>query len=56
MAEMFESWKKLHRFADSIDHIIPGHDPRVLDMYEAADPKLEGVVMRLDVDPKVSIA
>ncbi len=56
MASMIESWGKLRRFADSIDHIIPGHDPAVLDYYPAADPKLEGIAVRLDVAPKVSIA
>ncbi len=56
MAEMFESWGKLHKLGDSIDHIVPGHDPRVLDYYPASDPKHEGRIVRLDVDPKVSIA
>ena len=56
MASMIESWGKLKRFADSIDYIIPGHDPAVLDYYPAADPKLEGIAVRLDVAPKVSIA
>ena len=56
MADTIESWAKLHRLADSIDHIIPGHDPAVLEYYPAADPKLEGIVCRIDADPKVSIA
>ncbi|MEQ9125588.1 MAG: N-acyl homoserine lactonase family protein, partial [Alphaproteobacteria bacterium] len=56
MAEMMESWKKLIRLGDSIDHVIPGHDPAVLDYYPAADPKLEGIVVRLDQAPKTSIA
>ena len=56
LEEMLESWEKLRRLGDSIDHVIPGHDPRVLDLYPAADPKLEGIVARLDVDPRESIA
>ena len=56
MADMMESWTKLIRLGDSIDHVIPGHDPAVLDYYPAADPKLEGIAVRLDVAPKVSIA
>lgn len=56
MAEMMESWGKLIRLGDSIDHVVPGHDPKVLEYYPAADPKLEGIVARLDVAPKVSIA
>lgn len=43
-------------FGDSIDHVIPGHDPAVLDYYPAPDPSLEGIAVRLDVAPKVSIA
>ena len=56
MASMIESWGKLRRLGDSIDHVIPGHDPAVLDYYPAADPKLEGIACRLDVAPKVSLA
>ena len=56
MASMIESWGKLRRLGDSIDHVIPGHDPAVLDYYPAAGPKLEGIACRLDVAPKVSIA
>jgi hypothetical protein len=37
--------------ADSQAHIVPGHDPMVLDRYPAPDPKLAGVVVRLDVAP-----
>lgn len=35
--DMFESWDKLRRLADSEDHIIPGHDPEVLRRYPRAD-------------------
>ena len=56
MADMLESWGKLRRLGQSIDHIIPGHDPAVLDLYPAADPKLEGIVARLDAAPNASIA
>jgi hypothetical protein len=33
------------------DHIVPGHDPLVMKLYPAVSPKLEGVVVRLDVPP-----
>lgn len=32
-------------------HIIPGHDMAVMDRYPAPDPRLEGVIARLDVEP-----
>lgn len=56
MAQMIESWGKLKRLGDSIDRVIPGHDPAVLEYYPAADPSLEGIAVRLDVAPKVSLA
>ena len=40
------------RLAPSANHIVPGHDPLVLQRYPAARPGLEGWVARLDVDPE----
>jgi hypothetical protein len=37
--------------ADSPEHVIPGHDPLVLQRYPAVSSSLEGDVVRLDVDP-----
>lgn len=34
--------------ADSRDHIIPGHDPRVMDLYPSKPPDLEGNVVQPD--------
>lgn len=36
----------------SWDHVIPGHDPLVMDLYPAPDPALEGIVARLDLPPR----
>ena len=49
--EMVEGFQKLRDLADSNDHIIPGHDPLVLDYYPALSDDLEGIVVRLDVAP-----
>jgi hypothetical protein len=38
----------MRRLADSDDHIIPGHDPLVLDKYPPAGDNLKGVAVRLD--------
>jgi glyoxylase-like metal-dependent hydrolase (beta-lactamase superfamily II) len=40
------------RLAASPDHVIPGHDPLVMRYYPAPSPELEGIAVRLDVDPR----
>jgi hypothetical protein len=49
---VFEGYETLKRLASSPAHIIPGHDPLVLERYPAPRPELEGVVVRLDVEPR----
>jgi glyoxylase-like metal-dependent hydrolase (beta-lactamase superfamily II) len=49
---VLEGYEKLKRLATSKDHIIPGHDPLVLEHYPAARAGLEGWVARLDLDPR----
>ena len=51
--EMLESHRKLRALASDNAHIVPGHDPAVLQRYPAPRPDLEGIVARLDVAPKV---
>jgi glyoxylase-like metal-dependent hydrolase (beta-lactamase superfamily II) len=48
VADMVEGYRKLQRLADSPAHIIPGHDPLVLERYRAPSGALQGVVARLD--------
>ena len=50
--DMIEGWGKLRGLAESPAHVVPGHDPLVLQRYPAPKPELEGVVVRLDVAPK----
>ena len=38
----------LRALADSPGHIIPGHDPLVLERYPAPSTNLGGIVARLD--------
>ncbi len=52
IGEVLEGYATLGRLATSPAHIIPGHDPAVLDRYPPAGPGLEGWVVRLDADPK----
>jgi glyoxylase-like metal-dependent hydrolase (beta-lactamase superfamily II) len=49
--EMLESNQKLRTLAPDDDHIVPGHDPKVLERYPAPSPELAGIVARLDVPP-----
>ena len=46
------AFSALRALADSPQHIIPGHDPRVLERYPAPSPDLEGIIARLDVPPR----
>jgi glyoxylase-like metal-dependent hydrolase (beta-lactamase superfamily II) len=50
--EMLEGYRTAHRLADSPDHVIPGHDPLVLQLYAPPRPELEGIVARLDLPPR----
>lgn len=48
MAEMLEGFDRMRELATSDGHIIPGHDPAVLERYPLALPGIEGIV-RLDI-------
>jgi len=50
--DMIEGWNTLRRLVETPQHIVPGHDPLVLQRYPAPDAKLDGIVVRLDVPPK----
>ena len=52
VGEMLEGFNTIRRLAESPRHVIPGHDPLVLKRYPAAKAGLEGIVARLDADPK----
>jgi glyoxylase-like metal-dependent hydrolase (beta-lactamase superfamily II) len=49
VADMVEGYARLRELADSPAHIIPGHDPMVLERYPApSGGALQGIVARLD--------
>jgi hypothetical protein len=52
VGEVLDGYDTIKKLAPSAKHIVPGHDPRVLERYPAARSGLEGWVARLDVDPK----
>ena len=49
---MLRGYETMRALADSPAHVVPGHDPRVLERYPAPSPELEGIVARLDVAPR----
>ena len=51
MFQMLEGFKRLRSLAPSDKHIVPGHDPLVLQRYPAPSADLEGIVARLDDTP-----
>ena len=48
VAEMVDGYARLRSLADSAEHIIPGHDPLVLERYPAPSSELRGIAVRLD--------
>jgi glyoxylase-like metal-dependent hydrolase (beta-lactamase superfamily II) len=48
VGDMVEGWRRAHALADSPAHVIPGHDPLVMERYLAPAPALRGIVVRLD--------
>ncbi len=53
LTEMMEGFDMLHRLADTPGHIVPGHDPLVLERYRSPAAELDGLVVRLDEAPRM---
>jgi len=52
VGEAVEGYRTLRQLAASDQHVIPGHDPAVLDLYPPVSPELAGVAARLDLAPR----
>ena len=48
VADMVDGYERMRSLAASPEHIIPGHDPLVMERYPAPQVSLQGVVARLD--------
>lgn len=46
--EVLEGYTRAYALASSPDHVIPGHDPLVMERYPAPSPDLKGWIVRLD--------
>ena len=51
MGDMIRAYDTLEAHAETPGHVVPGHDPLVLDRYPAPDDRLKGIVARLDEAP-----
>jgi len=54
VGDTLESYEKLRAIATSQEHIVPGHDPLVMQVYPAPRQELDGIAVRLDVPPSRS--
>lgn len=48
LGDMADGWRRAQALAESPAHVIPGHDPLVMERYPAPAEALRGVVVRLD--------
>ena len=51
VGDVLDGYETIKRLASSREHIVPGHDPEVIERYPPARSGLEGWVARLDADP-----
>jgi len=48
LGDMMEGFRTLGRLASSAQHIVPGHDPLVMERYPAVSAQFSGSIVRLD--------
>lgn len=51
VGEMLEGFDKLAELAPTRQHVVPGHDPLIMQRYPAPSAELAGIAVRLDVEP-----
>ena len=51
VGELIEGYAKLKKLAASPRHVVPGHDPLVIQRYPAVSEALRGIAVRLDQEP-----
>ncbi|TCL07428.1 MULTISPECIES: N-acyl homoserine lactonase family protein [Sodalis] len=51
IGDMLEGYATVNRLAASAEHVIPGHDPLVLERYPAMDGDTAGWIVRVDLSP-----
>jgi hypothetical protein len=48
VADVLEGYRRAYALASSPGHVIPGHDPLVLERYPSPAPELQDWIVRLD--------
>ena len=51
VGDVLEGYNRLKSLASSVNHIVPGHDTRVLERYPPGRIGLDNWIVRLDTDP-----
>lgn len=51
VGDVLQGYRRLKALAASPAHVVPGHDPMVMQRYPSAGPGLDGIAVRLDVAP-----
>jgi glyoxylase-like metal-dependent hydrolase (beta-lactamase superfamily II) len=51
LGDMLRGFDTVRALADSYAHVIPGHDPLVMQRFPAMSSNSEGVIARLDAEP-----
>lgn len=51
IADMLAAHDRIRELADSDDHVLPAHDPRLIEIYPAAAPEAQGQILCLDLEP-----
>ncbi|GAB4347383.1 MAG: N-acyl homoserine lactonase family protein [Oricola sp.] len=52
LSDMIAAHDRIRDLADSDSHVVPAHDPLVIERYPAASPELAGKIVRVDLAPK----
>ncbi|WP_346910999.1 N-acyl homoserine lactonase family protein [uncultured Roseibium sp.] len=55
LSDMITAHDRIRELADSDDHVVPAHDPRVAGIYPPASQELDGKVVRVDLAPVKSM-
>lgn len=55
VAAVLEGYNRLEKLASSVDHVIPGHDPLVAELYPSAATDIREPILRLDAEPRRSV-
>jgi glyoxylase-like metal-dependent hydrolase (beta-lactamase superfamily II) len=51
VGELLDGYKRLRQLADSDAHVIPGHDPLVIERFPEAGDAMKNWIARVDLPP-----